>query len=221
MTTPSGRGAPAHVLIADTEPVYAVGAEHVLRGAGYEVTLTDAWAAGLVARVLAIGADVVLLDARLGSRPYAADTVAALLAEVPGVCVVVSVGSGRPVGLLQAMESGVRALVHRRSTPDELCAAVDAALRGQNWVAAPLAGLLRAELIADAAGQREAELTRERDVLRGMATGATNASIAAGLGISEHTVRNHAHSLMRKLGVANRTDAVATAARRGLVDLAS
>ena len=39
------------------------------------------------------------------------------------------------------------------------------------------------------------------------------------LGISVNTVRNHVHSLMRKLQVANRTDAVATGLRRGLVDL--
>ena len=69
-------------------------------------------------------------------------------------------------------------------------------------------------------GESPPELSRrELEVLRWLATGATNAQIAQRLAISEHTVRNHVHSVMRKLGVATRTDAVATALRRGLVDL--
>ena len=124
------------------------------------------------------------------------------------------------VGMVEAMESGALALVHRGCTPEELVAAVSAALGGQNWVAAPLAGVLRAELLREVSGERPPELSRrELEVLRWLATGATNAQIAQRLAISEHTVRNHVHSVMRKLGVATRTDAVATALRRGLVDL--
>jgi DNA-binding NarL/FixJ family response regulator len=69
-------------------------------------------------------------------------------------------------------------------------------------------------------GERAPELSRrELEVLRGLATGATNAQIAVRMGISEHTVRNHVQSVMRKLAAASRTDAVATGLRRGLVDL--
>jgi DNA-binding NarL/FixJ family response regulator len=44
-------------------------------------------------------------------------------------------------------------------------------------------------------------------------------AIGQALGISEHTVRNHVRAILAKLAVANRTDAVTTALRRGLVDL--
>ena len=67
-------------------------------------------------------------------------------------------------------------------------------------------------------GQRRSPGARWRSCAA-WSTGATNAEIGGRLGISEHTVRNHVHSVTRKLGVANRTDAVASGLRRGLVDL--
>lgn len=118
------------------------------------------------------------------------------------------------------MDAGVRAVVHRRCSGEELVTATLAALRGQSWLSAPLAGLLRTELLAEASGELVTDLTaRERDVLRGLSRGGSNATIARSLGVSENTVRNHVHSLMTKLGAANRTDAVVIAARRGLVEL--
>jgi DNA-binding NarL/FixJ family response regulator len=50
---------------------------------------------------------------------------------------------------------------------------------------------------------------REREVVRSLATGKTNAQIAASLFVSEGTVKSHVKHILRKLGAANRTDAVA------------
>jgi DNA-binding NarL/FixJ family response regulator len=141
------------------------------------------------------------------------------MAAAPGLAVVVSVGRVRPDGLVDVMEAGARALLHRQCTPDELAAAVVAALRGQNWVAAPFASLLRAELLSEASGEGAGLTAREVEVLQGLVAGGSNADIALRMGISENTVRNHVHAVLRKLGAANRTDAVATALRRGLVEL--
>jgi DNA-binding CsgD family transcriptional regulator len=64
------------------------------------------------------------------------------------------------------------------------------------------------------------ELTpRERDVLALMAEGASNKAIARQLGISVHTAKFHVGSLLDKLDATGRTDAVAHAARRGVIDL--
>jgi DNA-binding CsgD family transcriptional regulator len=64
------------------------------------------------------------------------------------------------------------------------------------------------------------ELTpRERDVLALMAEGASNKSIARQLGISVHTAKFHVGSLLDKLDATGRTDAVAHAARRGVINL--
>ena len=64
------------------------------------------------------------------------------------------------------------------------------------------------------------ELTpRERDVLVLMAEGASNKTIARRLGISVHTAKFHVGSLLDKLDATGRTDAVAHAARRGVINL--
>ncbi|MER7302421.1 alpha/beta fold hydrolase [Nocardioides sp. NPDC127514] len=69
---------------------------------------------------------------------------------------------------------------------------------------------------APASGQATTALTaREQDVLRLIATGRTNASIARDLGIAEHTVERHAANLYRKLGVRSRAEATAWAIRNG------
>ena len=60
---------------------------------------------------------------------------------------------------------------------------------------------------------------RELDVLALMAEGASNKMIAGRLGISVHTVKFHVGSLLDKLDATGRTDAVAHAARRGVIEL--
>jgi DNA-binding CsgD family transcriptional regulator len=67
---------------------------------------------------------------------------------------------------------------------------------------------------------RDVELTpRELDVLALMAEGASNKAIARQLGISVHTAKFHVGSILDKLDATGRTDAVAHAARRGVIHL--
>jgi DNA-binding CsgD family transcriptional regulator len=74
-----------------------------------------------------------------------------------------------------------------------------------------------AQVVLEAA---DIELTpRERDVLVLMAEGASNKAIARQLGISVHTAKFHVGSLLDKLDATGRTDAVAHAARRGVINL--
>jgi len=71
-----------------------------------------------------------------------------------------------------------------------------------------------------AQGDAEIELTpREAEVLALVAEGASNKTIAQRLGISVHTAKFHVSSLLDKLDAVGRTDAVAHAARRGVIHL--
>ncbi len=204
--------------MADAEPVFAAGASAVLAERGFSPTVH---AHGAPLRGLADRrAAAVLLDAALARTPYAAELVADLIDRAPQLAVVVVVRRTSAEGGIQAMEAGARALVHRQCTPAELVAAVSAAVRGQDWVAAPLAAGLRAELLVESSGAGPSGVSpRELEVLAGLLSGATNAEIGLRLGISANTVRNHVHSVMGKLEATNRTDAVAIALRRGLVAL--
>jgi two-component system, NarL family, nitrate/nitrite response regulator NarL len=71
----------------------------------------------------------------------------------------------------------------------------------------------------DAAELEEPLSDREREVLDAMVEGLSNKLIAHRLGISEHTVKTHVASILAKLGVSSRTEAVSRAIRLGLVML--
>jgi DNA-binding NarL/FixJ family response regulator len=68
-------------------------------------------------------------------------------------------------------------------------------------------------------GVVQALTARELDVLKLLATGMTNKTIAARLAISDQTVKFHVAEILGKLGAANRTSAVRRALRKGLIPI--
>jgi len=209
---------PVRVLVADAQPAFRLGVVGILAAAGLRAQPVEGVGV-LLAECAAPGSDVAgaLVDASLVRSPA---VVAELLGRRPGLAVAVVVDRAHAHALGALLAAGAASLVHREATPEQLVAATAAALAGHGWVSPPLAARLRDDLVAEASGQPAARLTgREREVLRALVAGSTNAAIASRLGISENTARNHVQSLMAKLGVASRTDAVTAALRRGLVEL--
>ena len=108
------------------------------------------------------------------------------------------------------------------ATQEELLAAVRAVAQGLIALDPAIAALLSpaAGPLARPELDGEERLTeREGQVLELLALGLPNKTIAMELGISEHTAKFHVGSIMAKLGAASRTEAVALAARRGLLVL--
>lgn len=122
-----------------------------------------------------------------------------------------------------ALRSRVRAVLPREATAAEIVAAVEGAAAGlvvlhPDTAEAALAALAAAPTTAvDASVQ---SLTpREIEVLRMLAEGLGNKTVARRLGISEHTVKFHVGSIFSKLNVSSRTEAVTVGVRQGLVML--
>ncbi len=115
-----------------------------------------------------------------------------------------------------AVAAGARGIVLRDTSPDRLAAALSAAARGLVVLDPALAELLprRRPTPSDLV---EPLTPRETEVLQLLAEGRSNKSIAARLGISEHTAKFHVNAILGKLGAATRTEALAQAARLGLV----
>lgn len=111
----------------------------------------------------------------------------------------------------------------RDAGPEEITAAVAAVGGGltaldTRLAAATLAAIERPRARGEIAATTEEQLTpREREVLQLLAQGIPNKQIAQRLRISEHTVKFHVSAIMAKLNAASRTEAVTTAARRGLL----
>ena len=124
---------------------------------------------------------------------------------------------------LEALRSGVRAVLPRNATQGSIVAAIQAASAG--LVVLPPQGL--ANLLKEtAAPQRTASAAliepltaRELEVLGMMAEGWGNKEISSRLGISEHTVKFHVAAIMGKLNAESRTEAVTSGIRHGLVML--
>jgi len=117
----------------------------------------------------------------------------------------------------ETLRSGVRAVLSPSASPPEILAAVEAAAAGLAVIdPQELDALVSAGARPPAAGSQS--LTpRELEVLRMIADGAPNKTIAWKLEISEHTVKFHVASIMAKLNANSRTEAVTTGIRRGLI----
>ena len=118
-----------------------------------------------------------------------------------------------------ALEAGASGYLLKDADVDELCAAIRAAHGGEVHLDAAVAKRLMSSLRAPKQADPFADLTdREREILRMVAAGKANKEIAAELVISERTARTHVSNILRKLGLASRTQAALWAVREGLDD---
>lgn len=113
----------------------------------------------------------------------------------------------------RALSAGASGYLLKNSTRESLIPAIRAVASGQRWIPQEVASRLAARKMFE-------ELTpREVDVLQQLAKGLANKEIADVLNISEHTVKGHLKSILGKLHVADRTEAVTAALQRGIIHL--
>jgi two-component system, NarL family, response regulator YdfI len=120
----------------------------------------------------------------------------------------------------KALRAGVRAVLPREVSPEQLRAALEAAAAGlvvvhPSEVSAVLPA--PAALSSPVRELPEPLTPREREVLQMISAGLGNKEIAGRLSISEHTVKFHVASILGKLGASTRTEAVSIGIRHGLV----
>ncbi|HLJ84203.1 MAG TPA: response regulator transcription factor [Candidatus Eremiobacteraceae bacterium] len=143
------------------------------------------------------------------------------IAALPSAVLVLTDASGDAAAAL--LRWGARGVLPIETADESLIAAVRAAAAGL-VVVAPQTVLALGSVAPEARWtgdvHDDSRLTpRERDVLRLLAAGTGNKSIARKLSISEHTVKFHVASILSKLDVGSRTEAVTEGVRRGLVML--
>ena len=124
----------------------------------------------------------------------------------------------QPVWTHEALRSGVRAVLSRDASPGEVLSAIEAAASGLAVIdPRELDVLLATAAPAPLSGDSPVLTARELEVLRMLAEGAANKTIAWKLNISEHTVKFHVASILSKLNASTRTEAVTLGLRKGLI----
>ena len=165
--------------------------------------------------------DVVLLDVRMPGR-----TGLEVLAELgrrgslPPTILLTTFDEDAVV--FEGVRAGARGFLLKDVTLDQLAEAVRAVAAGGSLIRPAvtervLRGLSGAPATFEALDPPDPLTARERDVLRLMAGGFSNREIAETLGTAEGTVKNHASSILSKLGVRDRTRAVLKALELGYI----
>jgi DNA-binding NarL/FixJ family response regulator len=120
--------------------------------------------------------------------------------------------------MLECVAAGASAIVAEADSRRDLQAAVEAALRGEDFVAPSPLSLLLDWHRHRRRSRPERARSRDLELLRLLASGRTTTEIATRLGVSPKTVRNRSSLLYRDLGVRSRAQAVRVAEERGLLD---
>ena len=135
-----------------------------------------------------------------------------------GAAIVLLASAAHPVWTREALRLGVRAVLPPDALAEEILAAVEAAARGLAVLdPRDLEALLVSAPVERPMPETAALTARELDVLRMIAEGAANKSIAWKLGLSEHTVKFYVASILGKLNAGSRTEAVTIGIRKGLI----
>jgi len=218
------RGVVTRVLVVDDQPLFRAGLVALLN-ATPDMTVVGEAADGATAVLLAesLVPDVILMDIRMPG-----------MTGVAALERIVAIGSPARVLILttfdldeyvyEALRQGAAGFVLKEAEPVRLLAAITAVASGEmQFSPTVMRRLVEAYLREDASSTPWApaglkELTeREREVLRLVGTGISNADIAARLTVTEGTVKTHLNRVMTKLRLTSRAQAVVMAYESGLV----
>jgi NarL family two-component system response regulator YdfI len=208
------------VLIFADSAVVRAGLEALLTGNPELSVVGHSLApAALAERAEDLQADVLLVELEM-QDDEAVTALAAMAAGPRAPAIVLLADDPTDARVVEALRSGVRAVLPRQVTPEEIVAAIEAAAAGL-VVLHP--GTFDSLLPVLPPGQRspsnsphQSLTPREIEVLGMLAEGLGNKTIAWRLGISEHTVKFHIASLFAKLNASSRTEAVTLGIRQGL-----
>jgi DNA-binding NarL/FixJ family response regulator len=159
---------------------------------------------------------VVLLDLRLGDGIDATDLIPTVRAACPEAKVVILSAWSDDRSIARVIEAGCDGYLLKDQHVGELIDAVRTVMADQP-VFAPAIMKRVVGLLSPGRVTHNTLSARELDVLQRLGDGASTAEIASSLYVSENTVRNHVQSIMQKLGVHSRLEAVAHAVRTGLI----
>ena len=226
------RGAVAdriRILIVDDHALFRVGMANILgREKDFEVVGEADSSRSALEAAEQLNPDVILMDASLPS-PGGIETTQRIKRELPSTAIIVLAVSEDEDALFDAIKAGAAAFILKDVGPDDLVTIIRRVFSGEYLIndkvfAKPAVASRVLKEFRELAvyGQEAAPIfaplsPREVEILDNIAQGMTNKQVAYALSISEQTVKNHMSSILRKLSVNDRTQAVVYAMRQGWI----
>jgi DNA-binding NarL/FixJ family response regulator len=219
------------IVIVDGHTLFRRGVRNILElEADFEVIGEAGSGREALAVIDELTPDVVLMDLGLPA-PNGIETTQRLKRELPHTGVIVLASNDDEDQLFDAIKAGAAAYVLKDIDPGDLIAIIRRVRQGEYLIndkvfAKPaVASRVLKEFRELAVYGAEAQpifaplSPREVEILDNIAQGMTNKQVAYALSISEQTVKNHMSSILRKLSVNDRTQAVVYAMRQGWIKI--
>lgn len=208
---------PIRVLIADDHDVIRSGLRGILSTeADIEVVSEATDGLQAVALCRTFKPDVAMIDVRMPGMD-GLTAAKAIVHEHPLMRVVICTAYQSPEYLRAALAAGAAGFVLKSASRDEILAAVRRVAAGERLFDAELATSLLHQLVGRPAGIMELLTPREREVIHLLPRGLTNRRIGQELSVSQRTANAYVESIIKKLGVTNRTQAAARAIEQGMI----
>jgi len=204
---------PIRILIADDHAVVRLGLTTLLdTESDFSVVGQAKNGEEAVAEALRLKPDVVIMDLMM-PKMDGVEATAILHEKLPETKVLILTSFGAADGIAHAIEAGAAGAMMKTAEDASLVPALKKIMSGKRVLSPEISRQL-------AENPPVPELTpRQRDILASITRGLTNRDIAAELGIRRDGVDRHVNDILRKIGAANRTEAVAIALRKHLLKL--
>ena len=226
-----GPGEKTKILIVDDRALFRVGIHYVLdREDDFEVVGEADDGRSAFDAVVETSPDIILMGLSL-SAPGGIETTQRIKRELPSAGIIVLAVSEDDDALFEAIKAGAAAFILKDVGPDDLVTIIrrvsigEYLINDQVFAKPAVASRVLTEFRELAVyGQEAAPIfapltPREVEILDNIAQGMTNRQAAYALTISEQTVKNHMSSILRKLSVNDRTQAVVYAMRQGWIEM--